>query len=370
MISLSGPIEAANGFVRLGKEYYKQQRNIDGVIAIGEAGAGFCIKSAAAAKDVETATSLKTFAKTIAYNAAANCWPGWGDEGVEIEDAHLEAGLKLAVLARDLVRELELGAKEIGTSHWLVGALKLAAGRLQEATVDFEKSEKAYEFGGYQMSRLLARGYSALARKRGASTSALGATALADMMKSLREEGSKEAIFFANQLATADRIFCKDVPLDNAAAPDSSAVRVALWRAIHVQADAPPHVLDDEIGLRLVAPDEGWSQRPDMHPEGTKLFRAAIVARARFIEDLVIEQAGRGSSQYVILGAGLDSFVQRRPEMASRLTVFEIDQPGTQAWKRQRLIDLGFGVPDWLRFVPVDFEGGGVVVGAAQGVRF
>jgi methyltransferase (TIGR00027 family) len=142
------------------------------------------------------------------------------------------------------------------------------------------------------------------------------------------------------------------------AAPDSSAVRVALWRAIHVQADAPPHVLNDEIGLRLVAPDEGWRQRPDMHSEGTKLFRAAIVARARFIEDLVIEQAGRGTSQYVIFGAGLDSFVQRRPEMASRLTVFEIDQPSTQTWKRQRLIDLGFGVPDWLRLVPVDFEAG------------
>jgi methyltransferase (TIGR00027 family) len=73
----------------------------------------------------------------------------------------------------------------------------------------------------------------------------------------------------------------------------------------------------------------------------------------------VVEQAGRGLSQYVILGAGLDSFAQRRPEIASRLRVFEVDQPVPQAWKRQRLIELGFGVPDWLRFVPVDFEAGG-----------
>ena len=65
------------------------------------------------------------------------------------------------------------------------------------------------------------------------------------------------------------------------------------------------------------------------------------------------------STQYVILGAGLDSFAQRRPEMASGLRIFEIDQPGPQAWKRQRLIELGFGVPNWLRFVPVDFEAGG-----------
>jgi len=83
------------------------------------------------------------------------------------------------------------------------------------------------------------------------------------------------------------------------------------------------------------------------------------VARARFIEDLVAERAGRGVNQYVILGAGLDTFAQRRPEIASRLRVFEVDRPGPQAWKRQRLIALGFGIPEWLRLVPVDFETGG-----------
>ena len=142
------------------------------------------------------------------------------------------------------------------------------------------------------------------------------------------------------------------------AAPDSTAVRVALWRAMHVQVDPPPHVLEDEIGLRLAAPDDGWRRRPDMDPHGTSLFRASIVARARFIEDLVVEQAGHGVSQYVILGAGLDTFAQRRPEIASGLRVFEVDQPGPQAWKRQRLIELGFGIPEWLRLVPVDFEAG------------
>ncbi|PRX28139.1 methyltransferase (TIGR00027 family) [Paraburkholderia sp. BL18I3N2] len=143
------------------------------------------------------------------------------------------------------------------------------------------------------------------------------------------------------------------------AAPDSTAARVALWRALHVEADPPPHVLEDAIGLKLLAPGDDWRGRGDMDPQFTRPFRASIVARARFIEDLVVEQAGRGLSQYVILGAGLDSFAQRRPEIASRLKVFEIDPPGPQAWKRQRLIELGFGMPDWLRFVPVDFEAGG-----------
>ena len=137
---------------------------------------------------------------------------------------------------------------------------------------------------------------------------------------------------------------------------ESTAARVALWRALHVQIDPPPHVLEDEIGSQLLVPDSGWRCRPDMSPEGTIRSRASIVARARFIEDLVVEQTRSGISQYVILGAGLDTFAQRRPEIASSLRVFEIDQPGPQAWKQQRLIELGFGIPQWLRFVPVDFE--------------
>jgi methyltransferase (TIGR00027 family) len=88
----------------------------------------------------------------------------------------------------------------------------------------------------------------------------------------------------------------------------------------------------------------------------TRPFRASIVARARFIEDLVAERAAGGVGQYVILGAGLDTFAQRRSELAAGMLVFEIDQPGPQLWKRQRLVELGFGIPSYLRLVPVDFE--------------
>jgi methyltransferase (TIGR00027 family) len=143
-----------------------------------------------------------------------------------------------------------------------------------------------------------------------------------------------------------------------AEAPDNTAVRVALWRALHVEIDPPPHVFEDEIGLQLAAPDDDWRERGDMHPVGTARFRASIVARARFVEDLVTEQADHDLAQYVILGAGLDTFAQRRQEIASRLRVFEVDQPGTQVWKRRRLIELGYDIPDWLRLVPVDFDGG------------
>lgn len=139
--------------------------------------------------------------------------------------------------------------------------------------------------------------------------------------------------------------------------PDHTAVRVALWRALHVRADPPPHVIEDEIGLLLADPGDDWRERPDMDVEATRRMRASIVARARFVEDVVAEQAGRGVDQYVVLGAGLDTFAQRRPELGVKLTVFEVEQPGTQAWKRRRLTELGYDLPDWLRFVPVDFEG-------------
>ncbi|MBN7535709.1 class I SAM-dependent methyltransferase [Mycobacteroides abscessus subsp. abscessus] len=140
--------------------------------------------------------------------------------------------------------------------------------------------------------------------------------------------------------------------------PDHTALRTALWRALHVELDPPPHVLTDLVGLQLAAPEEDWRERPDMDPHGTVDSRLGMVARARFVEDLVKRRAAEGVGQYVILGAGLDTFVQRHPDAGERLTVFEVDRPETQAWKRKRLTDCGFQIPRWQRLVPVDFEAG------------
>jgi methyltransferase (TIGR00027 family) len=85
-------------------------------------------------------------------------------------------------------------------------------------------------------------------------------------------------------------------------------------------------------------------------------WRASVVARARFVEDLVIDHRDREVMQYVLLGAGLDTFAVRRPELDLR--IFEVDEPGTQEWKRRRLSELGLPVPRGLQFVPFDFESG------------
>ena len=142
------------------------------------------------------------------------------------------------------------------------------------------------------------------------------------------------------------------------AVPDHTAIRTALWRALHLEVDAPPPVLVDRLGLDIAAPEEGWRGRGDMDADGTRFFRASIVARARFVEDLVLARAAQGVSQYVILGAGLDTFAQRRLSGLPGLRVFEIDQPATQDWKRQRLQALGLEMPQRLHLVPVDFEAG------------
>jgi len=80
-----------------------------------------------------------------------------------------------------------------------------------------------------------------------------------------------------------------------AAAPDGTAVRVALWRALHAHIDAPPRIFADDLGLRLVAPADDWRHRPDMDPDFTRPSRVSIVVRSRFIEDLVLQESARVS---------------------------------------------------------------------------
>lgn len=146
------------------------------------------------------------------------------------------------------------------------------------------------------------------------------------------------------------------LPTRSDSVPDSTAVRVALWRALHLQIDGTPHILADDLALKLVDPADGWKNRPDMHPEGTAPYRASIVTRARFIEDMVTEDVlHHHLSQYVLLGAGLDTFAYRHQDIASRLAIFEIDKPQTLEWKQHQLQKLHIPLPKKLRFVPVHF---------------
>lgn len=139
--------------------------------------------------------------------------------------------------------------------------------------------------------------------------------------------------------------------------PEHTAVRVALWRALHTELDEKPFVFEDSIGAQIVGEDS-WRNRPDMNPDFCKPMRASTTGRARFIEDLINEKLKESIDQYVILGAGLDTFAQRNPNLMSKISVFEIDQPGPQKWKQNRIKELQLACPDNLHFIPVDFESG------------
>ena len=114
-------------------------------------------------------------------------------------------------------------------------------------------------------------------------------------------------------------------------------------------------VLAGYLGPEAAGGPDAWLGHPYMG-EKFRRWRASVVARARFVDDIVSERVDRGHHQYVSLGAGLDSFAFRRTSLVRKLRIFEVDEPGTQAWKRRRLHELDMAPPETLSFVPVDFE--------------
>jgi methyltransferase (TIGR00027 family) len=140
--------------------------------------------------------------------------------------------------------------------------------------------------------------------------------------------------------------------------PSRTAVMTAVLRAHHRE-QPPPRVLDDWLALDL-AGEQGQVLLANMQktwgPDGMALGARWIAVRTRFVEDKVDEAVADRIHQYVLLGAGLDSFVYRRRDLHDKLRVFEVDHPETQEWKRRRLAELGIDTPPNLVFAPVNFE--------------
>jgi methyltransferase (TIGR00027 family) len=140
-----------------------------------------------------------------------------------------------------------------------------------------------------------------------------------------------------------------------------TAIGTALMRAAHTRLDRPP-LIDDPWGDRLIHDPERDAMR---NLAGAYELDAAlrahpsygtVILRARYAEDALVEAVARGIAQYVIVGAGLDSFALRDPPFAHQLEVFEVDHPATQAFKIERLADSGIELPPRLHFVPADLS--------------
>jgi methyltransferase (TIGR00027 family) len=136
-----------------------------------------------------------------------------------------------------------------------------------------------------------------------------------------------------------------------------TAERVAVERAAHQIIDAPPRVLTDPFAVRVLSADQAAQLRA--HPREhdakpiTKPMRALVVVRSRIAEDEMARAAQEGVRQYVLLGAGLDTFAYRNPLPAVR--VFEVDDAATQRLKRDRLRAAGIEVPQTAALVPCNF---------------
>jgi methyltransferase (TIGR00027 family) len=141
-----------------------------------------------------------------------------------------------------------------------------------------------------------------------------------------------------------------------------TALRVAIRRAAH-QLVEQPRILDDPIALRLIGSGYARDMERAMH-KVARDFRAFMAARSRYVEDRLAEAVAAGVTQYVILGAGLDTFAYRNPFPSLR--VFEVDFPATQEWKREMLQSASIALPASLTFVPLDFEHKALAAGLAE----
>lgn len=138
-----------------------------------------------------------------------------------------------------------------------------------------------------------------------------------------------------------------------------TALATAYLRAAHQVLDAPPRILDDPIAVRLL----GAAASQKIHGEigryqsaPAKALRSHVVLRSRYAEDHLAAAQRRGITQYIVLGAGFDTFALRQPAWAKSLKIFEVDHPGTQNLKRAHLAAAALEMPANLAFASIDFE--------------
>lgn len=139
--------------------------------------------------------------------------------------------------------------------------------------------------------------------------------------------------------------------------PSTTATIAAMIRAAHLLWDDAPKIFQDPLALGLSGVESPDALQATLRARQREPYNyAGVLVRQRYAEDALATAITRGVGQYVILGAGLDSFAYRRPDLATRLRVFEVDHPATQQWKRARLEALSVDLPSHLTFIPLDFE--------------
>jgi hypothetical protein len=192
------PERAATLFGQLAKRLYATEKDVAGSVAVRHAGIQFCLYTTAHATKRQ---ALRPAAKALAFNLAADTWPGWGDEGITINASDLSAGLDAARLNLRLARELQRGPLAESRGHWLLGAHWLARAKDDEALNEFSRAREQALTAADHNNELLNTGYAALTGVLRGTPDAR--TAFAKAVAELRQTEEDAAAAFADQLEKA-----------------------------------------------------------------------------------------------------------------------------------------------------------------------
>lgn len=207
--AIDDPEQTARIYAKFANWLYNEKREIAWMIAFSRAGIQFCLREAARLEksDPEKSLKLKGLAKGISYNLGANLWPGWDDPGVTLTPEDLKLGLDAAELNLRLGRELKRNAMPMGNAHWLVGAQHLAQGESLSAIASFKQALEEFQKADKRDFQLMVQGYLALSEELFAQEESLP---LAEIIGKLKETGTEDGPFFAEQLRTAKKVFMRE----------------------------------------------------------------------------------------------------------------------------------------------------------------
>lgn len=207
--SVGQPLEIAAAYHRLLRGIYSRKHDLPRMIMLGQMGIRYCLHEAARVgnDDARLAAQLKGMAKTIAYDLAANAWPGFNGPEVAITRSDLLAALDAARLNLRLTGELGRDADVVGNAHWLLGAQYLALGDHTQAIEQFFKSAAQFQQAGKAEYEQMALGYVGITKLAVDKSSVEGKKQLADAVDSLTQIGSDDAKFFARQIEHSAKVF-------------------------------------------------------------------------------------------------------------------------------------------------------------------
>jgi len=204
------PSEVCDIYDQAVRDLYWLDKGAKNLVVVGKRGISFCLEQANlyVNSNTELADKFLGQAKTVAYNVAANSWPGWGDQGVIISASETEAGLEAAKLNLRLAIELKKPADKVAGAYWLLSALQLALQNFSESHSSIDQSNLYAAEAGDKTILAYGEGFKGLIYLASGNQTE-GTSIFESGIVSLRKIGGDDANFYIGQLETSRKIFVK-----------------------------------------------------------------------------------------------------------------------------------------------------------------